>query len=60
MTQTPINAEDYEWFQNGPTTHLTTGGENSLCGKATVPEHVDTHPVEGGEYVCSKCADIAN
>lgn len=52
------NVGDLEWFQNGPTTHLTDDGERSLCG-VEKPDHVDAHPVEGGEYVCKGCANAA-
>lgn len=50
-----------EWYADGPTTHLTDDSDTSLCGQSTVPGHVDTHAVEGGEelYLCDRCRQLA-
>lgn len=54
------NAGGVAWFQDGPTTHVTTDGETSVCGHSDVPDHVDTHPVDSAAELdelnlCGRC-----
>ena len=51
---------EIEWYQDGPTTHLTKNSKESLCGSSTVPEHVVPKELGDGDYnLCQRCASIA-